>query len=115
MVIPSEDDITAKANEQFTLLCQSNSNATWVVVDPYTNNIDFKLDVRYSINESSDQMYEAALEFSSVTVNDVKYYYCVKEQYLILAETLEDLDNEEHNFHATKIYLFVEGSHLLPK
>lgn len=110
LIVPTEDSTTAKANQPFTLFCHSATNITWVVIDPHSDRIDATgLDIRYQVNESSNLIYEAALIFSAVSVYDVKYYYCIKEQYLTLAETAEDLRNEEHNFHATKTYLFVEG------
>lgn len=109
LIEPSLDEITVKANEPFTLRCNSNSNITWVIVQPETGKINTSLDVQYRVNESSYYSYGADLEFSSVSVRNVSYYYCVKEQYLALAELQVDLMNEERNFHATKIYLFVEG------
>lgn len=109
LIVPSNYSVTAKAGEPFQISCHASSNITWVFIDPHSENIDSSgLDVRYNLNESSLLFYEAILEFSAPTVYDVKYYYCIKEQSLILAENGADLKNEEHNFHATSIYMFVE-------
>lgn len=53
--------------------------------------------------------HEAILAFDTVSAYDVKYYYCIKQQSLLLAETIDDLQNEYKNFRASKIYLFVRG------
>lgn len=99
--------------ETFHIPCHSSSPITWVTISEFEHVIDSDLIVSHTVNDSSRFQYVATLTFPSVGVTDVKFYYCVQNRSLDLAEDERDLENEVNNFRATKVYLFVEGIYFI--
>lgn len=92
--------------ELLELKCTASFPINWITIDDATGEILTNLEVAHHANDTTHQ---AVFTINEVSVYDVKFYYCIKEQALTLVETVEDIENEYRNFRASQIYLFVVG------
>lgn len=67
------------------------------------------IDDIHSFDNTSKLPYGSEITLNSVTHENVGYYYCVDEDYFILKKT--DIDTMLKQKRASRIYLFVKGTH----